>query len=98
MLGMTPEGIERRFVAAGWVVPDSSSRSPLVGNRGDLSIVAHERMAVKSDDPLFELVDRARVRSYWVRMIPTPLLAAGLLEELGGPPEEQRGNPYKSSE
>ena len=98
MLGMTPEEIERRFVAAGWVVPDSSSRLPLVGNRGDLSIVAHEQMAVKSDDPVFELVDRGQVRSYWVRMIPTPLLAAGLLEELGGPPEEQRGNPYKSSE
>ena len=95
---MTPEEIERRFVAAGWAVPDPSSRLPLVGNRGDLSIVAHERIAVKTDDPVFELVDRARARGYWVRTIPTPSLPAGLLEELGGPPEEQRGNPYRSGE
>jgi hypothetical protein len=46
-------------------------------------------------DPAFELLDRRRVMTYWVRVIPTPRQAAVLLEEYGGPPEEERGNPYK---
>jgi hypothetical protein len=95
--GMSPEEIERRFIAAGWMVADPSSRFPLVGNRGDISIVAHQLM-IETDEPVFELVDRARVRGYWVRTIPTPWVAAELLEELGGPPEEQRGDPYKGGE
>ena len=71
-----------------------SSQYPLVGNAGDLSIVAHEQYA-ETDDPVFELVDGRRVAAYWVRVIPTPRQAAVLLEEQGGPPEEERGNPYK---
>ena len=71
-----------------------SSQYPLVGNAGDLSIVAHEQYA-QTDDPAFELVDGRRVAAYWVRVIPTPRQAAVLLEEQGGPPEEERGNPYK---
>ncbi len=72
-----------------------SSQYPLVGNAGDLSIVAHKQYAEKTDDPVFELVDGRRVAAYWVRVIPTPRQAAVLLEEQGGPPEEERGNPYK---
>jgi hypothetical protein len=33
--------------------------------------------------------------SYWVRVIVTPRQAAVLLEERGGPPEEERGNPHQ---
>lgn len=67
---MTREEIERGFVGAGWEVP-GPSRYPVVGNAGDLSIVAHEQYAA-TDDPAFELVDGRRVVSYWVRVIPTP--------------------------
>lgn len=90
---MTRKEIERGFVDAGWEVP-GPSRYPIVGNTVDLSIVAHEQYA-EADDPAFELVDGKRVVSYWVRVIPTPRQAAVLLEERGGPPEEERGNPYK---
>lgn len=93
---MAREDIERGFIGAGWEVP-GPSRYPLVGNSGSQSITAHEQYA-ETDDPMFELVDRRRVLSYWVRVIPTPRQAAVLLEEHGGPPEEERGNPYKGSE
>ena len=33
--------------------------------------------------------------TYWVWTIPTPRQALVLLEEHGGPPEEERGNPLK---
>ncbi len=94
---MTREEIEQGFISAGWQIADPYSRYPLVGNSGDLSIVAHESYA-ETDDPVFELVDRRRVLSYWVRVIPTPRQAAELLEEHGGLPEEKRGNPYKEGE
>ncbi len=92
---MTREEIERGFVDNGWEVDKHFARYyPLVGNAGDLSIIAHESYT-RTDDPVFELVDRRRVLSYWVRAIPTPRQAAVLLEEHGGLPEEERGNPYK---
>jgi hypothetical protein len=47
------------------------------------------------DDPVYELCDGEREITYWVREIPTPQHAAMLLEEHGGPPEEEWGNPYK---
>ena len=70
-----------------------SSRYPIVGNVGDLSITAHEQYA-EPDNPVFELVDSRRVLSYWVRVIPTPRVGAVLVDKHGGPPEEERGNPY----
>ncbi len=93
---MDRKEIERSFVGAGWEVP-GPSRYPLVGNSGDISITAYEPL-VETDDPAFELVDRGRVVSYWVRAIPTPRQAAVLLKEHGGPPEEERDNPYKSGD
>jgi hypothetical protein len=86
--------IERCFVDAGWRVTDDSSRRLMVGNRGKLSILAYES-CIGADDPAFELLDRRRVMTYWVRVIPTPRQAAVLLEEHGGLPEEERGKPYK---
>jgi hypothetical protein len=49
-----------------------------------------------SADPAFELCDGERGLTYWVREIPTPRQATELLEEHGGLPEEERGNPRKN--
>ena len=74
---------------------DGSSEHLTVGNRGKLSILAYET-SMGSDDPSFELLDRRRMVTYWVRVIPTPRQAAVLLEEHGGLPEEERGShPHK---
>ena len=90
---MDPEEIERDFVEAGWEVP-GASRFPIVGNAGDLSIVAHEQYA-QSGDPMCEIEDGMRMLSHWSREIITPRQARVLLDERGGPPEEERGNPHK---
>jgi hypothetical protein len=39
----------------------------------------------------------ARDLTYWVQEIPTPQQAAELLEEHGGPPEEDWGDSYDES-
>jgi hypothetical protein len=83
--------IERGFVGAGWRVTDNSSEHLTVGNRGKLSILAYES-SMGTDDPSFELLDRRRMVTYWVRVIPTPRQAVVLLEEHGGLPEEERGS------
>jgi hypothetical protein len=73
-------------------VSDDSSEHLLVGNCGKLSILAYESF-MGTDDPAFELLDRRRLLTYWVRVIPTPRQAAVLLlEEHGGLPEEERGS------
>jgi hypothetical protein len=75
-------------------VTDNSSEHLLVGNCGKLSILAYES-SMGTDDTSFELLNRGRVLTYWVREIPTPRQAAVLLEEHGGLPEEERGNPHR---
>ena len=67
---MTPEEIEQEFVEAGWEVP-GPSRYPIVGNAGELSIVAHKQYA-RSNDPVFEIADGMRMLSHWSREIITP--------------------------
>ena len=76
------EEVERGFVGAGWQVPESSSAHLLAGNAGELSILAYRSLA-ETEDPVFELLDRRRGTTYWVRVVPTPRLAAVLLEEHG---------------
>ena len=56
--------------------------------------MAHEQYA-ETDDPASELDDGRRILSYWVRVIVTPQQAAVLLEERGGLPEEEGGNPHQ---
>ena len=90
---MTRGEIEQDFVEAGWEIDGGFSDHLLIGEDGDLSILA-PRWVWGTDDPVFELCDRERNVSYWVREIPTPRQAALLLDEHGGPPEEERGNPY----
>ncbi|MDQ5827541.1 MAG: hypothetical protein M3441_25615 [Chloroflexota bacterium] len=86
--------IELSFVGAGWRVTDDSSEHLTVGNCGKLSILAYGS-CMGTGDAAFELLERRHVLTYWVRTIPTPRQAAVLLEEHGGRPEEERGNPHK---
>ena len=80
---MNQEEIARGFLGAGWEVVAPSWPHLLVGNAGELSILAYRSLA-ETDDPVFELLDRRRNVTYWVRVIPTPRLAKVLLEEHGG--------------
>ena len=80
---MNHKEIERSFVGSGWEVCESSSpHLLLVGQADDLSILAYRSLAV-TEDPIFELIDRRRGSTYWVRLVPTPRVAAALLEERG---------------
>jgi hypothetical protein len=49
----------------------------------------------KSNEPVVEIAYGMRMLSHWSREIITPQQAAALLDERGGPPEEERGNPHK---
>ncbi len=69
---MNHKEIERSFVGAGWEVCESSSpHLLLVGHADDLSILAYRSLAV-TEDPIFELIDRRRGSTYWVKLVPTP--------------------------
>ena len=94
---MTEEEIERGFVEAGWELDSGFSGYLIIGENGDQSILAH-RWAWGTEDPVFELSSKEGDLTYWVRAIPTPQQAGELLEEYGGPSEEERGNPYKQGE
>jgi hypothetical protein len=75
--------IERSLVDSGWEVCESSSPHLLVvGKATDLSILAYRALAI-TEDPVFELVDHRWGSTYWVRVVPTPRVAAVLLEEHG---------------
>ena len=93
---MTRKEIEQALVDAGWELDGSFSDYLLVGEDGDLSILVPRWVwEIDDDDPVYELCDGERKITYWVREVPTPQQAAMLLEEHGGPAEEERGNPYK---
>jgi hypothetical protein len=94
---MNREEIEQAIKDAGWELDGGFSEHLLIGNDSTVSILAH-RWVWESDDPVFELYDEERDLTYWVRVIPSPRQAAVLLEERGGRPEEERGNPYKQDE
>ncbi len=88
---LTREEIERAFVRAGWKIAESSPHL-VAGNADNLSILAYGSMT-KIDEPFFELVDRKRVRTYWVRVVPPPRVAAVLIDKHGGAPEAEQGLP-----
>ena len=92
---MIREEIELALIGAGWEISDSFSlQRLLVGCSGNLSILAYGSES-RTDEPMFELIDSEWNTTYWVRVIPTPRVAAVLVEKHGGAPEEERGNPYK---
>ena len=96
---MTREEIEQTFLAAGWQIDGSFAEHLIVDHDdGHLSVLAHG-WVWEANDPIFELCDHEGEEdiTYWVREIPTPERAAGLLREHGGPVEEERGNPYKGT-
>jgi hypothetical protein len=94
---MTREAIEQAIKDAGWQLDGGFVEELLVGNDNTVSILA-PRWVWGFDDAVFELWDAESNLSYWVREIPTPRRAKELLEEHGGPPEEERGNPYKQDQ
>lgn len=87
---MDREEIVRGFEGVGWQIDGGFARYLIVGNAGDLSILAH-RWAWGAVDPVFELSDEGTGLAFWVREIPTPERAAVLLGKYGGSPEEERG-------
>ncbi len=99
MASTTQEEIERAFVGSGWRIAERSSPHLIVGDAEEfpLSILAYESLT-EAEDPVFELVDRERARTYWVRVIPTPRVDAVLIEKHGGPPEAEQGLPSERVE
>jgi hypothetical protein len=71
---------------AGWEVDGSFSDHLTIGNAGNLCVLIPEQ-SWQGADPVYELYDVEKNTACWVRMIPTPLRAAMLLEQHGEPPE-----------
>ena len=96
---MTPtKHIERALTEAGWQIDGGFSAYLIVGEDGyDVSILAHN-WVWDMDKPVFELSSDGEDLTYWIDAIPTPKQARKLIEENGGPSEEERGNPYKQGE
>ena len=67
-----------------------------IGDDGDLNVSVRS-WTWGSDGPVYELHDAEKNVSYWVLEIPSPQKAAELLREHGGPPEEERGNPNRTT-
>ena len=94
-MGKTSEEIEQGFAEVGWEIDNGFSGHLVIGYSGDnLSILFYPEMR-RAEDPVFEVLDHVRNLTYWVREIPAPRQAKALLEEHGGPPEEERDNPYE---
>lgn len=92
---MEREKLHKEVASAGWEPNGTFSEHLVIGNRGDLCLIIPSWVEV-SNDPVYELHDVARNVSYWVREIPSPAKAAEILQEHGGPPEEEWGNPHKA--
>ena len=95
---MTPtKQIEQDLTEAGWQIDGGFSAYLTVGHDGyDVSILAHN-LVWGVNKPVFELSSDREDLTYWIDAIPTPRQARQLLEENGGPPEEELGNPYKKT-
>ena len=84
---MNQEQVERGFTEAGWELDGSFYKHLIIGFVDDLSIIAY-RQTWETEDPKFQLCDHENDLSYWVGDIPTPELAAELLEAHGEPLDE----------
>ena len=90
---MGRERLHQEVESAGWKVDGSFSEHLVIGNKGELCLIIPSWVE-GSNEPVYELYDVKKDVSYWVRDIPSPENAAELLQEHGGPPEEEWGNPY----
>jgi hypothetical protein len=93
---MDRESVYQEVDSAGWEPDGNSSEQLVIGNKGDLCLIIPSWVEGR-DDPVCELHDVENYHSYWVQQIPTPQKAAELLQEYAGPPEEERGNPYRTT-
>ncbi len=84
---MDPKEIEQRFASAGWQIDNGFEGYLVLGDSGNISILAH-RGAWGTNDSLFELLDHQRNITYWVEEVPTPQQAQELLEQRGDVPEK----------
>jgi hypothetical protein len=88
---MTREEVREAFEKAGWRISERTDYHLLVGEAEgypSLSLLAREEV-IGADDPAFEIVDRERNLTRRIRSIPAPEQAAALMEEHGGPPEQE---------
>lgn len=76
----------------GWKLDAGFADHLVVGQDTVVSILAYP-WAWETDDPAFEISHEEKDTTYWVREIPIPQRAIELIEENGGPPEEERGKP-----
>ena len=88
---MNRKGVERVMEEAGWKLDAGFLDKLVVGNDSIVSLLVYP-WAWEDDDPAFEISHEAKGTTYWVREIPTPQRAIRLIEENGGPPEEERGS------
>ena len=84
---MNREILEQELSRAGWEV-DNFSEDLVVGNAGNLCVLIPEQ-SWQGADPVYQLFDVEKNAACWVRMIPTPLRAAMLLEQHGVTPENR---------
>ncbi|MBV9453880.1 MAG: hypothetical protein JOZ19_07155 [Rubrobacter sp.] len=92
---MNRQEIEQSFISAGWDLDGGFLDHLLIGNDGDLAVLAHE-WAWQNNTPTYELYDAKRHVSCWVREVPTPRQAREILEEHGGTPEEEPSEPPRA--
>ncbi len=93
---MSRQEIERAMEEAGWRLDSGFAEHLIIGYDDHASILV-PHWVWGMDNPVFEPFNEQKDITYWVHEIPTPRRAAELLEEHGGPPEEERGNPYESA-
>lgn len=93
---MSREAIERAMEEAGWKVDAGFVDHLVVGHDSIVSLLAYP-WAWEADDPAFEISHEEKDTTYWVREVPTPPRAIQLIEENGGPPEEERGKPHAAA-
>ncbi len=92
MTGVTREEVREAFEEAGWRISDRTTYDLLVGEAEGhpfLSLLAREEEVIGVDDPAFVITHREGNATLRVRSIPTPRRAAALIEEHGGPSEEE---------
>lgn len=92
---MSREEIERAMEEAGWKLDAGFIDHLVVGHDTVVSILAYP-WAWETDEPAFEISHEEKYTTYWVREVPIPQDAIRLIEENGGPPEEERDKPREA--